>query len=96
MRAVAQAYLDSDAFPDQVFDHSAAQSVIDQHFEHGQIRLEEVGMLLTLATASHLLSGDLRTVPAEAQPDLSTTRTTGRRKSVRTGARFESSSHASP
>lgn len=82
LRAIAQAYLGSDAFPDQVFDRNAAQSVIDHHFDLGENRVEEVGVLLTLATVSRLLCGDLRAVPAEAQPDLSISGTAGIRSPV--------------
>lgn len=94
LRAVAQAYLASDAFPDQVFDRSATQAVIDHHFDRGENRLEEVGMLLTLATASRLVSGGLRAVPAEAQPDLSIPGTAGSRSPAHAAARFEDSRHA--
>jgi hypothetical protein len=46
--------------------------VVDDHFDRGESRLEEAGLLLTLASASRLLVGNLRSVPAEVQPDLST------------------------
>lgn len=72
LRAVAQAYIGSDAFPDRVFDRKAMQSLVERHFDHGENRLDEVGVLLTLASASRLLVGNLRSVPAEVQPDLST------------------------
>jgi hypothetical protein len=44
----------------------------DDHFDRGESRLEEAGLLLTLASAARLLVGNLRSVPAEVQPDLST------------------------
>lgn len=71
LRAAAQAYLGSEAFPDRIFDRGAMQSMIEQHFDRGESRLEEVGLLLTLASTSRLLGGNLRAVPAEVQPDLS-------------------------
>jgi asparagine synthase (glutamine-hydrolysing) len=96
LRAIAQAFVESDAFPDQVFDRRATQAVIDRHFDHGESRLEEVGVVLTLATASRLLSGELRAVPAEAQPDLSITSTDGSHRPACAVARFEPGSYASP
>lgn len=72
LRAAAQAYLRSDAFPDRVFDRKAMQSMVERYFDRGESRLEEVGVLLTLASASRLLVGNLRAVPAEVEPDLST------------------------
>lgn len=96
LRAVAQAYVGSDAFPDQLFDRGAARRLLDRHFDRGESLLEEVGLLLTLATASRLLSGDLRAVPAEAQPDLSTASSAGRGSPARAVARAEPGPHASP
>lgn len=72
LRVAAQAYIRSDAFPDRIFDRNAMQSMVERHFDHGENRLDEVSVLLTLASASRLLVGNLRSVPAEAQPDLST------------------------
>jgi asparagine synthase (glutamine-hydrolysing) len=96
LRAIAQGFVESDRFPDRVFDRSATQAVIDRHFDRGEGHLEEIGVLLTLATASRLLSGDLRAVPAEAQPDLSSTSPDASYWPARSGARFEPSRHASP
>lgn len=70
LRALAEASLRSEAFPDHLFDRAAAQAMIERHFDGGGDRLEEVGLLLTLSAADRLLGGDLRAVPAEAQPDL--------------------------
>lgn len=95
LRAVAQGFVESDGFPDQVFDRRAMQAVIERHFDHGDSRLEEVGVLLTLATASRLLSGELRAVPAEAQPDLSAISTDESYWPARPAARSEPSRHAS-
>ncbi|MGH9888394.1 MAG: hypothetical protein ACREBE_22860, partial [bacterium] len=72
LRALALAYTQADAFPDRVFDRKAMQSLVHDHFDRGEDRLEEVGLLLTLASASELLCGGLRSVPAAAQPDFST------------------------
>ena len=71
LRAAAQAYAGSDAFPDRVFDRRAVRSMLEQHFDRGESRLEELGVVLTLASASRLLTGNLRSVPAEVEPELS-------------------------
>jgi hypothetical protein len=72
LRAFALAYTEADAFPARVFDRTAMQTVIHDHFDRGEDRLEELGLLLTIASASDLLFGGLRSVPAAAQPDLAT------------------------
>lgn len=70
LRAVIRDYLASDLFPSQVFDRKAVAAVVTSHFDGGDRNLEEVGVLLTLASAAQVLAGNLRTVPTEVQPDL--------------------------
>jgi asparagine synthetase B (glutamine-hydrolysing) len=72
LRTLALAYTQADAFPDRVFDRKAMQSLVHDYFDRGEDRLEEVGLLLTLASASDLLFDGLRSVPPAAQPDFST------------------------
>lgn len=71
---VARAYVASESFPDQVFDRAAAAAIIDRHFSGAASHLEEVGVLLTLASVNSLLGAGRHDVPDEAQPQLSPSR----------------------
>lgn len=68
---IARSYVASESFPDQVFDRAAASAVVERHFRGSASHREEVGVLLTLASASRLLGEGRSQVPNEVQPDLS-------------------------
>lgn len=70
LRALAQGYVESEHFPEQVFDRGAALGAIARHFS-GDLQFEELALLLTLASASELLGGSLDEVPDQAQPEVS-------------------------
>lgn len=70
LRTLAQSYIESDHFPEQVFDRGAALATIERHFA-GDLQFEELSLLLTLASATELLTGELRQVPAHAEPVVS-------------------------
>lgn len=70
LRTLAQSYIESDHFPEQVFDRGAALATIERHFA-GNLQFEELSLLLTLAAATELLTGDLSQVPPHAEPVVS-------------------------
>jgi asparagine synthetase B (glutamine-hydrolysing) len=71
LRDIARSYVASERFPDQVFDREAASALVERHFSGSASHREEVGVLLTLASASSLLGAGRHDVPDEAQPELS-------------------------
>src|SRR5207248_3141805 len=70
LRAVAEGYLDSPAFPAALLDRDQVRSLIGEHFERGTHHAE-VSLLLTLAAGARLfLERPVRGCPAEARPVL--------------------------
>lgn len=70
LRAMAQGYIESDHFPEQLFDRGAALATVERHFS-GDLQFEELALLLTLASATDLLGGELGEVPTRAEPEVS-------------------------